>query len=593
MNFHNWSILPFLIVAAVAYLVSTSILERKFFHFIQRYWFYRRSLFSYLSSFFFSLGILGLLLSLLDLRGPEEKIKTPVPKERTVILIDTSASMLAEDIRPSRLQKAALLAKHFARKAAGHEIAVVAFSEITKKIVPFTTDIDLIDARLDSVKNLRNQYASSAVTLAIQESVQFLKEGQEEPRGNILVLTDGEETAGRLNLNVPDSVNVALVGIGTSNGGRIPLDDSRGFRFGYKKDKGVEVITKLNEGFFKSAASDLPKGKYWIANSYSLPSEEIVQFFTSSKILSDREQDLVVRPVLALWILVPAISLIILSYLMKSIRIFSTLCVLFFSLSTFAVELSPKISRSLERLSKGELSNPERLKLADQLQRSGAIDEAKALYEETLPLPEIDPSLPPEAYLNYGTSLMQKNEPQKAMKVYEMLKNSLPDGPEKEKISSTIEKNVVTHFKKKEEQKKKSGQKKQQNKNNDSGQKGQSGEDDSSSGKESSSENSKGGKKEDQNQDPGDSQEKDKEKDKGKDGEENPDKNDGEDNGEEDKDSPDPNLQNPNENQIQARKKVDPKLKQLLDDDRQLQLKMIENGTRELNKRQSRKNKDW
>jgi Ca-activated chloride channel homolog len=590
MNFHNWSILPFILIAAFVYLFVVSFYEKKFFRFIQLYWFYRRSVFSYFSSFLFTLGVLGLLLSLLDLRGPEEKIKTPTPKERTIILIDTSASMLAEDIRPSRLQKASLLAKHFARKAAGHELAVVAFSEITKKIVPFTTDIDLIDARLDSVKNLRNQYASSAVSLAIQESVQFLKESGEEAKGNILVLTDGEETAGSLNLNVPSTVNVALVGIGTSNGGRIPLDDSRGFRFGYKKDKGVDVVSKLNETFFKAAVADIPSAKYWIANSYTLPSEEIVQFFKSSQLKSDREQDLIVRPVLALWVLIPAITLIILSYLLKSIRVFSALSLLVISFSSFGVELSPEVSQSLERLSQGELSNLERLKLADDLHRSGAIDEARALYEETLPFPNVDSNLPAEAYLNYGTSLMQKNEMQKALGVYETLEKSLPEGEKKEKISRTIEKNILTHFKKKEEEKQqKKGQKKQQNKDNKPGEKGGKSDDQSSSSK-SSSDPSQGEQKDQDKKEPGEN-EKDDDK-NGNKAEDDEKKDSKPQDGEKDK-KQEPKPEDANEQQIQARKKVDPKLKQLLDDDRQLQLKMIENGTRELNKRQSRKNKDW
>ncbi len=40
-------------------------------------------------------------------------------------------------------------------------------------------------------------------------------------------------------------------------------------------------------------------------------------------------------------------------------------------------------------------------------------------------------------------------------------------------------------------------------------------------------------------------------------------------------------------------KKLPAKLKQLMSDDRQIQMKMIENGTRDLNKRQSRESKDW
>ena len=38
---------------------------------------------------------------------------------------------------------------------------------------------------------------------------------------------------------------------------------------------------------------------------------------------------------------------------------------------------------------------------------------------------------------------------------------------------------------------------------------------------------------------------------------------------------------------------MSPKLKQLMSDDRQLQLKVIEQETRDMNKRQNRENKDW
>ena len=39
--------------------------------------------------------------------------------------------------------------------------------------------------------------------------------------------------------------------------------------------------------------------------------------------------------------------------------------------------------------------------------------------------------------------------------------------------------------------------------------------------------------------------------------------------------------------------KMTPKLKQLMSDDRQLQLKVIEQGTRDMNRRTNRDNKDW
>lgn len=584
MNFNQISYWPGLLVLFILFLIIVVLFEKRFFKFIKTYWFYRRSKFSYLSSFFYILGFAGLLLSLLDVRGPEEKIKMNVPEDRTIILMDTSASMLAEDVKPSRLQKAALIAKHFARKAAGHQISIVAFAEIQKKIVPFTNDLDLIDARLDSIENLRNQYGSSALSLAIQESIQYFREADGEARGNILVLTDGEETAEGINLKIPEGIHVALVGIGTENGGRIPLDDGRGFRFGYKKDKGRDVITKLNEKFFKEVTSDIPSAKYWLANSYSLPSEEILNFFQSEKVKSNHQQDMVIKPVLMEWVVVPSLVLLFLAYLLKSIKVFSLGLLLIISpvqaQENKEVELSPEIITKMDELQRGELNQLERIKLADELLKAGAKDEALALYNENLP-EKVDKTIPPEAYLNYGTALLEKGEVQQGLSTYQKLSDSLGHSSEGKRLRDVMDKNVVTAFqeKKKKEQEKNQQNKKQDNQDQKNNQSGQDNQNNQQSGNQQQKKKDQQGseeekKKEDKNKsDSGDEKKEDEKKD-----EKENDKND----------------QNGEKNQEKLPpRKIPAKLKQLMSDDRQLQMKMIENGTRDLNRRKSRKSKDW
>lgn len=585
MNFNQLSFWPALLVCFVVFMVIVVLLERRFFRLIRTYWFYNRSFFSYLSSLLFLVGMGGLLFSLLDIRGPEEKIKTEVPQDRTIILMDTSASMLAEDVKPSRLQKAALIAKHFARKAAGQQISIVAFAEIQKKIVPFTNDLDLIDARLDSIKNLRNQYGSSALSLAIQESIQYFQETGGEARGNILVLTDGEETAEGIDLKVPKEIHVALVGVGTEQGGRIPLDDSRGFRFGYKKDKGRDVITKLNEKFFERAVADMPSAKYWIANSYSLPSEEILDFFQSEKVKGNNQQDMVIKPVLMEWVVVPSLILLILSYLFKAIKIFSLgLLILIAPIyaQETAPELSPDVVSRLNKLQQGELNQLERIKLADDLQKGGSKEEGIALYEENLPS-QVDLDLPPESYLNYGTALLEKGDLEKGLSVYQKLSDSLKGNPKAPAIKETMDKNIVSFFKKQEEQKKKEKENKDKKENKDNqDQNQQSGKDqkDSQGGKSGQQQKKESGENQDQ-----------KKEDQKKDQQEKKDKKDEQSEDQEKNDQKD--QENEGEKKPLPPKKVPAKLKQLMSDDRQLQMKMIEQGTKDLNKKKSRKSKDW
>lgn len=585
MSFLQLNYLPALVVIflVIAFIVIKS--ESSFFSFVRKYWFYRRSTFHYLSTLCFLLGVGALLASLLDIRGPEEKIKTEVPTERTIILIDTSASMLAEDVKPSRLQKAALIAKHFARKAVGQQISVVAFAEVQKKIVPFTNDLDLIDARLDSLKELRNQYGSSALSLAIQESIQYFRETDGEARGNILVLTDGEETAEGIDLKVPKDIHVALVGVGTEQGGRIPLDDGRGFRFGYKKDRGQDVITKLNESFFKRVSSDIPSSKYWLANSFSLPSEEIIDFFRAERVKGNGQQDMVIRPVYMEWIVVPAIILLVLSYIFKWIKIFSLGLLLLlptaYSQEQEEPKLTPEIISRMQELQSGELNQVQKLKLADDLYRAGAKEEAISLYEENLPS-KLENGVPPEAYLNYGTSLLDSGKMAEGLKVYESLSRNLGNQEGADKIRDMMNKNVVAAFKKQED--KKQEKKQQDSKDNKENKK------DDQSGQGSQKDQQSGSGKQN------DKQQKDKKEEENK--EKNENKKEDQNKGEEDKDKPEDEEKNDKEDQPQEPKNLPPKkmpakLKQLMSDDRQLQMKMIEQGTKDLNRRKSRKSKDW
>ncbi|MES2528487.1 MAG: VWA domain-containing protein [Bdellovibrionota bacterium] len=595
MNFLNLNYLPYLILAIVVFLGIVVFFENRFFTVIKRYWFYKRSLVSWVSSFLFLIGMAGLILSLLDARGPEEKVKTPVPKQRTIILIDTSASMLAEDVKPSRLQKATLIAKHFARKAAGHQLSIVAFAEIQKPIVPFTNDLDLIDARLDSIKFLRNQYGSSALSVAVQESIQYFYDGGGEMRGNIIVFTDGEETSAGVKLKVPEGIHIAFVGVGTNQGGRIPLDDGRGFRFGYKKDRGQDVITKLNENFFKSTVSDLPSAKYWLANTYSLPSEEILEFFQSEEKKSEEKQDMIIRPVMMEWIVLPSILLLILSYFFKAIRVFTLGMFLIISpgrAQDEKVQYTPELIKKMEELQAGKLNPRQKVKLADDLYRAGGKEEALALFDENLPKDGSSPDIPKEAYLNYGTALLETGRGQEALSVYESLDQQLGNSPEASAIREKMEKNTLSYFRqekqKKEQQKKDQQNKDKDNKENKDNKDGKDPQNQSGDNKDQQNQSGKDQQKQGQSgqQDKNEQQKKD-EKDKGEE------KKDGE--GEEDnKEKPkDGESEDGQEKKPLPPKKLAPKLKQLMSDDRQLQMRMIEQGTRELNRKKLRNSKDW
>ena len=247
MSFNQLNLLPLVIVGLVIFWLATLRAEKKYYQWVLDHWFFKQSLLSKVSSIFYFLGFTFLLLALLDLRGKEQRVTGKSVDQKTVVLIDASASMLAEDVRPNRFEKATLLAKHFIKKAVGHQVSVVVFSDGQKRIVPFTKDMDLVEARLNTLKELDLDRGGTGLSMALQESIQYFINSEQRPFGNILVITDAEETDGGLNLNVPDGISVAIVGVGTAKGAPIPIRNSRGVFRGNKKFKGETVISKLDE----------------------------------------------------------------------------------------------------------------------------------------------------------------------------------------------------------------------------------------------------------------------------------------------------------------------------------------------------------
>lgn len=541
--------------------------KTKFNQWVKDHWFYEASLASKLQTIFYVIALSLITLALLDLRGPEKRIKGNKQEQKTLILIDSSASMLAEDVRPTRFEKALLLVKHYSKKAVGQQLSLVVFSDSQKRIVPFTDDLELINARISSLENLDINRGGTGLTQALQESVQYFLSSSEEKVGNILVFTDAEETEGDFTLEIPDTITVGVVGIGTAKGAPIPLRNSKGVFRGNKKFNNEVVISKLDEKFIKSLGEKITNYKYWIATSYSLPTEEILSFFNRMSKKKMDENEYRVKPVLANYLLVPGITLLILSLLFGQMKSFTYLLLLFCFNSYAQNEKvkepvkSPQTLLLEEKLKNSDLDVNGRKSLAARLLKEGFPEQSSILYDETL---SDDLSLSDiESHSNDAISKVSSGQVQKGLLKSKKLLDLLKDAPEGEantKLQQTLKKNILKALE-------------------------QSGGGQSGENKEDNQEN----KGEDQNQknsSQGEQKEKDNEK------ENKNDKKDKDKKGNEkksDKDKKDKKNQSDKLSDSE-KKKMPAILKQLINDDNQLQKKFIDAETVE---RKSNQKKDW
>ena len=606
MNFNHFEYLPYLIAIFVVFSLYQWRIHSKFYQWVHLHWFYKKSKKQTFGNFLYLVGMGLLLISLMDLRGRESKIKSNIPDQKTIVLIDSSSSMLVEDVRPNRFQKALLLARHFVKEAPGNQIAIMLFSDFQKSFVPFTNDVDLLDARISGLSSLNITKGGSNLSQALTEAVQYFQDSSQDPRkivGNILVFSDAEETSEGFDLKIPEGISVAMVGVGTAKGGTIPLRDGRNIYYGNKTFNGQEVVSKLDESFMRSLGSKIKNYHFWIASSFTLPTKEIVDFFSKEHKKKFSQGDVSFKPVLMEWILLPGIVILILSYIFKMQKSFVYLFVFFFltsNVNLYAQEEDqrPKLEKAeldlMDKIAEGHALRQEKLKLADLLMRKKYYEQAYTLYEENLgQLKKID-EVP--LHINFATTMLNLNDLEGGISHYfevtKYLNNIETD--ESAQWLEVIRQNTLFAFNQQGKSDKSKNDKNNKDKNSESEKDNQSGQNQDN---EQKNQNGKAGDENQQQKNqnkPRDPKDLDKDQ-KDKDKKEKESKNQDQKNKDQEKDKQNESENQKNENQQGPQKKLKVKLpaqlKQLMNDDRSLQEKLLDTSTSE--KFKTKENKDW
>lgn len=174
-----------------------------------------------------------------------------------LIVIDTSKSMLTQDVKPNRLERTKFAVQDLLKKLKGDRIGLIAFSGEPFLICPLTVDyggfqVSLKDLDVDTIPR-----GGTNIAKAIQEAVKDQEEASSEHKA-VIIITDGDDLEGdpitAAKLAKEKGIKIYCVGIGSAEGELIQIRNERGETAFLKDQDGNFIKSRLNEGLLQQIA---------------------------------------------------------------------------------------------------------------------------------------------------------------------------------------------------------------------------------------------------------------------------------------------------------------------------------------------------
>jgi len=226
----------------------------------------------------FLIQLLGLILVILALARPQkgyiEEI-TRVEGRNIIIAIDTSRSMLAEDIPPNRLGQAKLAAADLINELPEDRIGLIVFAGTAYMQAPLTPDHDALIETIDQLDTYVIRRGGTNLTAAIEEASRRFSE-TESARNALVLFTDGDDLEGKAleaaRSAKKEDILIITVGVGLPIGSVVPdpesrlpgvfLRDENGELVKSRMDaESLEKIAKATNGIFVNLQGGLMNSK--------------------------------------------------------------------------------------------------------------------------------------------------------------------------------------------------------------------------------------------------------------------------------------------------------------------------------------------
>lgn len=222
--------------------------------------------------------LLALSCIVIALVNPKIGTKTETVKREgidIVFAIDVSKSMLAEDVAPSRLEKAKQIVSQTINQLGNDRIGIVGYAGSAYPVLPITSDYSVAKMFLQNMNTDMVSSQGTAISDALELAATFFDDPQTSKL--VILISDGEDhgegSAEAAKAAEEKGIKIITVGVGTKKGGPIPIKQN-GITQSFKRDnQGEVVVTKMYPEQLKEIA-EITKGGYVYGNT----SREVTEY---------------------------------------------------------------------------------------------------------------------------------------------------------------------------------------------------------------------------------------------------------------------------------------------------------------------------
>lgn len=215
---------------------------------------------------------LSLLFLIIALARPQYGTRVDTRKRsgiEAIIAMDVSNSMLAEDVRPNRLEKAKMMVSNLVDNMTDDKIGLIVYAGQAFVQLPITSDYVSAKMFLETISPSMIEMQGTDIATAISLASNSFT-SQEGVSRAIFVITDGEDNEGgaveAAKAVAQKGIHVYMLGVGEPGGAPIPIPGTGQYIIG---NEGNTVISRLNEDMCREIANAGNGNYIYVDNSSS------------------------------------------------------------------------------------------------------------------------------------------------------------------------------------------------------------------------------------------------------------------------------------------------------------------------------------